>query len=261
MTTFVVVGDVHGNATALRSALALARSGPMDRLVFVGDLLTYGHDVDEVLALVGEAQVRDGAVLIIGNHDQLYFDIGDGRREGVERLPPWIQESVELTLETLGARSLRSSLSWTDELATPEGMFVAHANPFAPESTQYLVNDEDAALAAAALARRNARVGVFGHTHRARWCGCGPQHAPALDVELHASSDEPLVVNAGAIGQPRDETGAAVIARITLHREKITARFERVSYDVDHHLSSIRRTRLSPSTQERLCGFFTRATR
>jgi len=66
MSTIAVLGDVHGNARALRAALAQAHKGPFDRMVFLGDLLTYGHDVDEVLDLVAEAQEKDSATLLWG---------------------------------------------------------------------------------------------------------------------------------------------------------------------------------------------------
>ena len=91
MTTIVILSDVHGNARALRAALVQALRDPIDHLVFLGDLLTYGHDVQEVLDLVNEAQTKHDAVLLIGNHDQLYFDIAKGDSPYLDTLPEWIQ--------------------------------------------------------------------------------------------------------------------------------------------------------------------------
>ena len=48
---FVALGDIPGNAPALRSALAEARRRGFDRLVIWGDLMTYGPETDELLDL------------------------------------------------------------------------------------------------------------------------------------------------------------------------------------------------------------------
>src|SRR5580765_3596669 len=115
MATIAVVGDVHGNARALRAALAQARKCSLDRMVFLGDLLTYGHDVDEVLDLVAEAQEKDGATLLVGNHDRLYVDIIDGRHDYFDRLPDWVKDTVNLTLEAPRKAKLANGRSWVEE--------------------------------------------------------------------------------------------------------------------------------------------------
>ena len=168
MTTVVVIGDVHGNAGALRAALAQASRGPMDHLVFAGDLLTYGHDVDEVLELVAGAQADHGATLLIGNRDQLYFDLARGDRGYAAKLPDWITESVELTLSVLDTAAFRDGLRWSSEHVV-DGALFAHANPFGGRDWTYLNHPPELDRAAEVLAARRLSVGVFGHTHRPKW--------------------------------------------------------------------------------------------
>jgi len=239
VTSVVVVGDVHGNARALRAALLQARSGPLDHLVFVGDLLTYGHDVSEVLDLVGEAQQKDGAVLLIGNHDQMYFDLAQGRRDYLDKLPAWIQDSVALTVKKFDPATLRERLRWSDEWWLGSALF-AHANPFGPGDFRYLNSEDDCAAAVEALERRRATLGVFGHTHRAAW-----------------RQGEVILANAGSVGQPRDARGSLIL-RVTLANGTARGSFEPIDYDVQGHVAELRRAELPETTIARLVSFFER---
>lgn len=240
MTSIAVLGDVHGNARALRAALAQARAGAFDHLVFIGDLLTYGHDVEEVLDLVAEAQQKDDAVLLIGNHDQMYFDLAEGKQDYLQKLPEWIRDSVSRTLEKFDPASLRPRFRWSHEWTVGSAVF-AHANPFGVGDFRYLNAQKDWTDAVEALDQRHARLGVFGHTHRPLW-----QEGPVT------------LANAGSVGQPRDTSGS-VILRVSLDGDIVTGAFEPVSYDVQAHLAELRRSRLPAATTARLCAFFEQA--
>jgi predicted phosphodiesterase len=259
MTNVVVIGDIHGNARALRSALDLADRGALDHLVFVGDLLTYGHDVQEVLELVGERQQR-GATLLLGNHDQMYMNLLAGERGYFERLPDWIKHSVDKTLDVLHGDALRA-LQWTEEVMH-DGVLIAHANPFGGNDWTYLNALEQHQRAATILAARGLRAGVFGHTHRPRWFVGDPQTATDVDLltTLVATVDTTLVANAGAVGQPRDQQKRSVILRLAIESDRIEGVFEPVAYDVSAHLADVRRAGLPHATTEKLCSFFEDAT-
>ena len=69
-----VLSDIHSVSSALDAALDDARAEGFDVLLILGDLLTYGVNPAETLELVHEAVARDGAILISGNHDQMYLD-------------------------------------------------------------------------------------------------------------------------------------------------------------------------------------------
>lgn len=253
MTNIVVLGDVHGNARALRAALARAGRGPMDRLVFLGDLLTYGHDIVEVLDLVEEAQSRHDAVLLTGNHDQMYFDLAAGDRAYFDKLPDWLKETVTFTAEHLDPTRFRTGLRWSQELVI-DGALFAHANPFGYGDWSYLNHPRDWERAADALRVRALDLGVFGHTHRARWNGA-EAHAEAV---FTTPRTDPIVANAGSLGQPRDARAESVLLRLELGSDAATAKFEPVTYDVAAHVQALGAAGLSAATTERLAAFFVR---
>jgi predicted phosphodiesterase len=260
MTAIVVLGDVHGNARALTAALAQAVRGPMDALVFLGDLLTYGPDVDAVLDLVAEAQERHGATLLLGNHDQLYLDLAEGRLAYFDALPAWIRESVELTAARLDAGRLRSGLRWCEERVLDDVLF-AHANPFGFADWRYLNGAADVEAARRVLADRALRAGVFGHTHRARWAVDPADPAALAEVSLSVPLAAPqggsvVVANAGSVGQPRDASGTSLLLRLITGPKGLEATFEPLFYDVDAHLAALRASGVSAETFTRLARFF-----
>ncbi len=258
MTSFGVVGDVHGNARALRAALAKLREAPLDHLIFIGDLLTYGNDVGEVLDLVEDAQRTSNATLLVGNHDQMYFDVAEGERTYFEKLPPWIRESVELTLERLDMNRFRTRLRWSVEHRVDD-VYFAHANPFGPGDWAYLNTDDDLEKARVALEAKKVAIGVFGHTHRPRWCVSSRASAPRevpRDIAVSASRDETVVANAGSVGQPREDGASAVVMRFMTTNDGAEATFSSLDYDVAGHLASLLSAGMTEATTARLCAFF-----
>jgi predicted phosphodiesterase len=257
-----VIGDIHANAGALTSALAAADSGGYDRLVFIGDLLTYGADVIETLDLVGERLVDHRTVLIRGNHDALYSNLVQGESTYVDQLQDWIRESVTWTLDRLPIDRW-SELPFQDEYEL-EGVLFSHANPFGSGRWEYLGTPASLRQAAEALRDRGFRIGVFGHTHRVKWYrhvpAGGESEMPFTRGDL--DGDAVHVLNPGSIGQPRDASSpvphvlwmsvgetsvAGVLASFTL---------QRVHYDVVAHLSRLATSGLSVESLSRITAYF-----
>jgi predicted phosphodiesterase len=252
--TIQVIGDVHGNAHALRAALDHAHDA--DRLVFIGDLLTYGTDVDEVLDLALDAQRRRGAVIIRGNHDRLYDGlVTHGRSSYAAGLPAWIRESVERTHSALDTTRWRA-IDFVEELWMDDVLF-AHAGPWPVGDDTYINSSADHAVASEALARRNASAGVFGHTHRARLYIPNESQPRMGAVEWSGQRDRarPVVVNVGAVGQPRDRDRHVWRARVTIDRMLLGVSLHPLTYDRDAHIARITAGAFSVPTLARLLSF------
>jgi predicted phosphodiesterase len=251
-----VIGDVHGNARALTAALHATKRS--DALIFLGDLLTYGPDVEVVLDQVEGAIESRGAVLLRGNHDQLY-EGGPGYEAGVAKLPGWIRESMQFVGARLDTARFRR-LPWRDEYSMHAVLF-AHANPFGPGDWTYLSSADAHSTAVDVLRQRNLNVGVFGHTHRARFYHRGPsgyrlQRPPAAShdewTRLH---EHPWVLNAGAVGQPRDVDLRPYVLWLAVDGHTCSAWFEPVIYDRSGHMEDLRRAALSEETRRHLLQF------
>lgn len=249
-----VVGDIHANAQALRLALnAVHRSG-CDQCVLLGDLLTYGIDVTETLDLVSAALVDPRFVLLRGNHDAMYSELLSGRSDYAARLPDWIRDSVEWTLERLEPSQWRA-LPLRDEWVIDRWLF-SHANPYGANDWRYLNSEEDYASASECVASRGLTLGVFGHTHRARafsrgnglqdWTRFVDQPGQIL------AGAQAMTLNAGSPGQPRErEFCSAHMLWLEMTEDRRGAgcfQFEALPYDQ----SGLRSRVLSAGLSERL---------
>ncbi|VVT22467.1 Metallophosphoesterase [Sphingomonas sp. EC-HK361] len=233
-----VITDIHAMHGALATALSDARAEGFDVLLILGDLLTYGVDPAETLDLVQDAVARDGAILVAGNHDQIYRDLDGGADGYLAALPDWLRETVEWTAAAVPAHAL-ARFDWAESWHHC-ALFAAHANPGSFGDWTYLT-ETTADAAASTLRARGYRYGIFGHTHRAR------------RFDAHGVS----LFTLGSLGQPRDDADRGLKwTMIDMDETGIRVSSRRVAFDRDAHCSAIRATTLSAATQDRLCGFF-----
>jgi predicted phosphodiesterase len=234
-----VLSDIHSVSSVLGTALGDARAEGFDILLILGDLLTYGVRPRETLELVHEAVARDGAILVAGNHDQMYLDTAEADREYQSRLPDWLRETVEWTAAQISPGAL-TSFDWHEQWSSGS-MLAAHANPYAFGDWSYIADAAGAEAAADALLRCGYRYGVFGHTHRAR----------------RFESNGAMVFTIGSLGQPRDDADSRMQwAMIDLQDDSIDVQPRFVPFDRARHRAAICATTLSGPTQDRLCEFF-----
>jgi predicted phosphodiesterase len=235
-----ILSDIHAAADAFEAALRAAREEGFDKLLILGDLLTYGPSPERTLDLTADAVSTDGAVLVIGNHDEFYRSPDAISLYYPAGLPDWIQESIDWTSSRM-TRDPLSSFQWQDEWAEGE-LLMAHANPFGPGDWTYLRNDSDFSRAAAVLSERGYRYGLFGHIHRF----------------VCRRFREDWVATIGSIGQPRDREAPLpqwAVARYDGRCWEVEQRH--VEFDWEPHLAAIQATNMSSSTKQRLSAFFT----
>lgn len=253
---FIVLGDIHSNALALEAALDRAREIGFDQLVLLGDLFTYGVEPRAVFELVREAQERDGALLMIGNHDEFYSSPNERTREYREKLPAWIRESVDWTERQLESVDL-AVLEWRESYIR-SGVFISHANPFVFPDWRYLNTEAEHREAAVALRERGQQIGVFGHTHRQKVVGIAEDEL-RMSVShscVIPTGDTLTLVNAGSVGQPRNSEKRSYVLRLDVNGDEADIEFVPLHYDVEKSKALIRDSRFSGVTTSKLLGFF-----
>lgn len=234
-----ILSDLHAVADTTERALEAARTEGFDRLIILGDILTYGVQPKRTLDLVSNAVARDNAILILGNHDQLYLDLDKGETGYYDRLNEWIRESVDWTRAQLEPRCL-DALPWRESWASGQ-LFVAHANPYDYGDWTYLRTDQELGWACRILAKRDFRWGVFGHTHRAVRLDKGDETAATI----------------GSLGQPRDRKDRRPQwAAVEFDDDIFKVEARPVEFDVKQHLAEIAATSMGAKTKERLAMFF-----
>jgi diadenosine tetraphosphatase ApaH/serine/threonine PP2A family protein phosphatase len=235
-----LVSDIHGNLPALRAVLDDVRAARADAVWCLGDLVGYGAQPDECVALAREAC----DVCLAGNHDLVVtgdLDVAEFSSSAAAAAL-WTRRSIsEEALEYL--RALKP-------LDPERAVGLYHASPRDPV-WEYVLSTWQAADC---IRLMRARVGAVGHSHVALFFrqegggGVVGAQAPA-GTELDLSEGRWLI-NPGAVGQPRD--GDPRAAWLLLDTETWSAAWRRVEYPIDAAAGAIEAAGLPPVLAERL---------
>lgn len=218
---YLVISDIHANLEALDAVLDAADA--YDHALVLGDLVGYGADPN---AVIDRVRSLGPATLIRGNHDK----VGAGL-ENTDGFNYLARQAISWTADALTA----DHRQWL--AALPQGPVVVddlveicHGTPF--DEDVYIFDDLDA-MRAIHEARRP--LCLFGHTHVvAAFQVSGEMrnigHLHAEQIEIPPDGGARLLVNCGAVGQPRDGDPRAAYGLLdTVAR---TLSLKRIDYDV-----------------------------
>lgn len=226
-----VLSDIHGNREAFEAVLLRLRTVGFDRLAILGDVVGYGPDpefcVDQVARLVEE-----GAIAVMGNHDESALGRG-----------PRMSENAQVAIEWTRPRLSKDQCTFLGRLpltATLDDLLFVHASAAAPGRWRY-VHDADAARQS--LDACAARHVFCGHTHVpahyfATGAGNPGRFFPIDEKPVPLSRVQRFVSVVGAVGQPRDGNGAACFGLLDTQAREWT--IMRAPYDSDETLLKIK---------------------
>ena len=258
MTRYVVIGDIHGNKRAFDAALSATDEFGFDQRIFIGDLLTYGISVDPIVEKMANLSQNADTVVLRGNHDFMYDQLLQGDSPYKKSLPAWLQNSIDITFDQLDPGAWAQIL-FRDNYVS-EQMYFSHANPFDYIDWRYLNKQSDFEEAAQTLKVRQACAGIFGHTHRIaafhrNMHSSSIAETNAFLLKLDTLRLDPIVLNCGSVGQPRDKINRECVLWIEKSAKTFKFWFEPIFYDVEGHLSDLYQSNLLPEAKERISRF------
>ncbi len=225
----LVFSDIHSNLTALEAVLAAA--GNVDAYWCLGDLVGYGPDPNECIALVRELP---NLVCVRGNHDAATLGEVDQNTFNHEA-----SLAITWTKRILNAESQEFLLSLPERLVMDD-ITLVHGSPRNPV-WDYIM---DYMTAERMFQFFDTRICLVGHTH-----------VPAIWKEAESESPKGLVLdyqktkiltktilNPGSVGQPRDHDPRASFA-IFDPQESIWE-LRRVPYKISEVQSRIKKSGL-----------------
>lgn len=227
---------------ALKEAWQTCLEIKPDKVVFLGDLFTYGHRPVQVMQLIVQFQNAFSCEFIIGNHDQVYLDYFSHTpgewSDYYRRLPDWLKASFEWTLAQLDEPTINVflNLPWQYEFIY-QGVLFSHANPFGRADWRYLNSQTDFEEGLAVLEHKNYNLGLFGHTHRHKICqkDFGRELRTGRFLETSANYDFSLysltLATLASLGQSRDSTQASYIYSLNVDSSRYLLKSLRVNYD------------------------------
>lgn len=217
----IVLSDIHANLEALKAALDDAsRAAPGCPVVCLGDLIGYGADPDEVVTLARGS----GFACVMGNHE-----MGATRPRTRSRFNPQAWEAVRWAASRLSPDNLAWIAGLPAHLCLHGCRFVHGLPPSDVDTYLFQASTERVVKAMQSLPED---VAFVGHTHQLRLVcvegdGLKGSKLPEGDTALPAGGR--CIVNAGAVGQPRDGTYEAKYCIYDTASRVLTVRH--VAYD------------------------------
>lgn len=236
-----ILGDIHGNLSALEEVLRCMDLEGIDRLLSVGDVIGYGAAPRECIRHLQERSAH----VVLGNHDAACID-----RLDVTTFNNYARAAVLWTKGVL----TREDRAWIGKLPMTvhlEHCSVAHGTLHKPELYDYIQSTTDADPS---LDEMPLPVCFVGHSHvpvallRLREDPTRTYYTkePVIDTEEAYRA----LVNVGSVGQPRDEDPRADYA--IFDTEAGHVRIQRVEYDIQREMRRIREAGLPEMLAARL---------
>jgi len=230
-----VITDIHGNLPALEAALARIDQLGIERVYCGGDLVGYGPQPNEVCALIEER----GIPTIYGNYD--YAIARDREDCGCAYIDQHDRElgqrSVDWTLANTDPRSKDFMRELPFDLHLELGGVPVHLVHGSPRKVnEYLFEDKPASLYERLAGAEDARLLVFGHTHKP-W--------------VHEYGGV-LFVNCGSVGKPKDGDPRGAFAVLHPAGDGVAVTIERVGYDAQAVADQVRRAGLPGEFADKL---------
>ena len=234
MTKIGFFSDVHANWEALTAILKRLDEEQCDQLVCLGDIVGYGASPSECLHLIQEREIP----CVMGNHDEYVTLLMD---PAIDRLRDEIKQSIAWTQAQLSMDDLK----WLSQLPMRiecEELFTALHSSFAAGKWSYCLDEV-----------------TFKNNFALQPCQlafCGHSHSPLIGIDLPGQEfpfvdfirtytipdDKKVMVNVGAVGQPRDHDPRAAFVTYVLETRRLE--LHRISYDIETAQNKIYMARL-----------------
>ena len=236
----LIVSDVHSNLEALQSVIAYAEiRGGFHRIWSLGDLVGYGPDPGACVDLIRRYEHAG----VAGNHD-----LASVGKLGLQLFNPYAAAanrwtSAQLTEDQAGYLAELPLKLEIDEFT------IVHGSPRDP-IWEYVVS-EDAALAS--FNHLETDRCLLGHSHIPFLCRPTGEDVEFVEFPLDRAvplEGERMLINPGAVGQPRDGDTRASYAVYDSVEDAVF--HHRAAYDVAKTQAKMRRADLPKFLIDRL---------
>ena len=238
---YAIIADIHSNLTAFQAVIDdIQAQERIDSIWCLGDIVGYGPDPHECIELLRSTD----HICVAGNHDRAVVGQLD-----ITNFNPNAAEAINWTAEKLSIGDITYLKNLPDSIQEDDFTLV-HGSPREP-IMEYILS--------MSVARQNFDC------FRTRYCLVGHTHIPqvySLDKESKftvtrflptvklITGETRLIINPGAVGQPRDRNPEASYA--VYDNETKIIQLRRVSYDIRQTQDKIMEFGLPPRLATRL---------
>jgi predicted phosphodiesterase len=237
---YAFLGDIHGNTEALHAVLAVIADERIDKIICLGDIIGYGAEPAACLEIIRGLKCD----VIAGNHD--WAAVG---KVSIDCFNAYAKAAAIWTREQLSEEQKQWILGLPLTLTYPH-CAVAHGTFHQPEEFHYIQTVLDAQQSFESLKTLGAQLGFLGHSHVPVGFFDTDPITYTLDAEIPIDEELAIMVNAGSVGQPRDENNKASFAILDSDAGLVSIR--RVEYDIEAAANKIRQAGLPEILAARL---------
>jgi len=218
---YAIIADIHSNLEALETVLDdIEKKGGFDELWCLGDIVGYGPDPCECIALLS----KYNHLSVAGNHD--WAAIG---KMDTDDFNPSAAAACQWTTMQLGDTE-KEYLNNLPQILEKEDFTLVHGSPREP-IWEYLVS---ASSAWQNLSVLRTKYCLTGHSHQAMVfefddMGYCTSHVFTDNAVLQLKSNS-IFINPGSVGQPRDLDPRASYAIYDTEKQQVIN--HRVTYDI-----------------------------
>lgn len=234
MTKLAILSDIHGNSIALKAVLIdLARQGPVDHLIVLGDLAVFGPDPCGVLALLEEV----GPIYHVSGNTDRY--LVEGKYPGHSDSQDWqsqVLASFPWTAAVLGKRRLQFLAQLPSRqllrFSPRHTVLAVHGSPRSDEEN-IRPSTSDVELAAML---NSPRPPIEETDWQYNLLLCAHSHVP-VDRQIGGRR----IINTGSVGLPFDGDPRACYALIHLQPQGgYHVEFRRVGYNLSKVIAQLK---------------------
>ena len=237
---YAIISDIHSNWEALERAYEEIQKKGVDQIVCLGDVVGYGANPSECLALIHEISSE----IIMGNHDRAIEDV-----RLRDEFTDWAREAIEWTAGILSHEEKKQIREFAPIVINRrENVTWTHGSAHEPDEFHYLFSETDARHSFRVL---ETNVCFFGHTHIPSLFSAKSHEARYLTAGIYQLVEgERYLINPGSIGQPRDRNPKLGFA--LFDSDRLTLEIVRLDYDNRNAAENIRKAGLPAYLAERL---------
>jgi predicted phosphodiesterase len=191
-----IFSDIHSNIEALDAVLGFLRGQKVDGYISAGDTVGYGPNPNEC---VDRLKRLSPLWIVVGNHDWAACGLKD-----LTWFNEYAQKSLVWTRQRLSQQN-QIFLSELPKTIKHSDFSLVHGSPQA-SLTEYLLTRQQYNENLPLL---TSRVTFVGHTHVPFVLGPAATYVFRGTEAVKLKSDDKYVVNAGSVGQPRDNNSRA----------------------------------------------------
>jgi predicted phosphodiesterase len=216
---YAIFSDIHGNQEAFSAVLDFYKKSQIDQYIFLGDIVGYGANPNETMALLKTIN----AIIIAGNHD--WAAAGSFDLEAFTDLA----KTALLWTKNVLSRENKVYLSQLPLFYQNNEFTCAHGSLKQPGQFNYLI---DKYAAGENFNLMQTKLLFVGHSHKAE---CFLFTAQQQIVQLHDETislkeNTKYIINTGSVGQPRDNNNKACACIYDSSQNIIL--FNRIAYDI-----------------------------